>query len=109
MKVCIPTAGVGGIDDFVGQHFGRVPTYTLVDIGTNKVEVIPNTSEHRGGVGVPPDFIENGHPRHALFRAGTESGAHVRRVWHRCLRGCRGHGARCDRGMAAGAAYGSNR
>ena len=24
MKICIPTAGVGGIDDFVGQHFGRV-------------------------------------------------------------------------------------
>ena len=57
MKVCIPTTGEGGIDDFVGQHFGRVPTYTLVDIDTNEVEVIPNTSEHRGGVGVPPEFI----------------------------------------------------
>jgi len=57
MKVCIPTEGEGGIDDVVGQHFGRVPTYTLVDLDTNEVEVIPNTSEHRGGVGVPPEFI----------------------------------------------------
>jgi hypothetical protein len=46
--------------------------YTLVDLDTNEVTVIPNTSEHRGGLGVPPDFIENGHPRHALLRAGTE-------------------------------------
>ncbi|MEA1895647.1 MAG: NifB/NifX family molybdenum-iron cluster-binding protein [Euryarchaeota archaeon] len=41
----------------MGQHFGRVPTYTLVDIDTDDVTMIPNTSEHRGGVGVPPDFI----------------------------------------------------
>jgi len=110
MKVCIPTAGVGGIDDFVGQHFGRVPTYTLVDLDTNKVEVIPNTSEHRGGVGVPPEFIsKTGTHVMLLLRAGTESGSDVRRVRHRRLRWCRGHGARCDRGMAAGAAYGSNR
>jgi len=78
-------------------------------IDTNNVEVIPNTSEHRGGVGVPPEFIENGHPRHALLRAGTESGSHVRTVRHRCLRGCRGYGARCDQGMTAGAAHGSDR
>ncbi|MEA1944210.1 MAG: NifB/NifX family molybdenum-iron cluster-binding protein [Euryarchaeota archaeon] len=57
MKVCIPTEGEGGIDDFVGQHFGRVPTYTIVDLDTNEVTVIPNVSEHRGGSGVPPDFI----------------------------------------------------
>nr|QNO47939.1 hypothetical protein DBNCDMDK_00027 [Methanosarcinales archaeon ANME-2c ERB4] len=57
MKVCIPTEREGGIDDVVGQHFGRVPTYTLVDLDTNEVAVIPNTSEHKGGVGVPPEFI----------------------------------------------------
>lgn len=72
MKICIPTAGVGGIDDAVGQHFGRVPRYTLVDIDTDEVTVIPNTSEHRSGVGVPPDFIEDGYPRHALLRTGTK-------------------------------------
>lgn len=57
MKVCIPTEGDGGIDDSVGQHFGRVPTYTVVDIDTGEVEVIANTSEHRGGTGLPPELI----------------------------------------------------
>ena len=57
MKVCIPTAGEGGIDDLVGQHFGRVPTYTIVDTDTDEVEVIRNTSEHAGGVGLPPELI----------------------------------------------------
>ncbi len=57
MKVCIPTEGEGGIDAPVGQHFGRVPTYTIVDLDTNEVEVTQNTSEHMGGVGLPPEFI----------------------------------------------------
>ncbi len=46
--------------------------YTLVDLDTNEVTVIPNTSEHRGGVGVPPEFIENGHSYNALLRAWTK-------------------------------------
>ncbi|HIE31677.1 MAG TPA: dinitrogenase iron-molybdenum cofactor biosynthesis protein [Methanosarcinales archaeon] len=57
MKVCIPTAGKGGIDDHVGQHFGRAPTYTIVDTDTSEVEVIQNTGEHMGGTGLPPEFI----------------------------------------------------
>jgi len=57
MKVCIPTTGEGGIDDLIGQHFGRVPSYTVVDLDTNEVNVIPNTSEHMGGVGLPPESI----------------------------------------------------
>ena len=40
MKVCIPTTENGGIDDFVGQHFGRVQTYTVVDLDANEVEAI---------------------------------------------------------------------
>ena len=31
--------------------------YTIVDLDTNEVTVIPNTSEHRGSAGVPPEFI----------------------------------------------------
>ncbi|MHC1574796.1 MAG: NifB/NifX family molybdenum-iron cluster-binding protein [Candidatus Methanogasteraceae archaeon] len=57
MKVCIPTEGDGGIEDSVGQHFGRVPTYTVVDADTGDVEVFQNTSEHRGGAGLPPEII----------------------------------------------------
>ena len=57
MKICIPTMGEKGLDEMVGEHFGRVPTYTIVDLDTNEVKVIPNTSEHMGGVGYPPEIM----------------------------------------------------
>ena len=57
MKVCIPTMGDNGLNEQVGEHFGRVPTYTVVDTETNEVEVIDNTSEHTGGIGYPPEII----------------------------------------------------
>ena len=57
MKVCIPTMGSNGLDEQVGEHFGRVPTFTMVDTETNEINVIDNTSEHMGGTGYPPDLI----------------------------------------------------
>jgi predicted Fe-Mo cluster-binding NifX family protein len=57
MKICIPTMGNNGLDDIVGEHFGRVPTYTVVDIDTYKVKIISNTSHHMGGVGDPPEIM----------------------------------------------------
>ena len=57
MKICIPTMGRRGMDEQVGEHFGRVPTYTIVDIGTNDVIVIDNDSVHMGGTGYAPDLI----------------------------------------------------
>lgn len=57
MKICIPTMGENGLDNQIGEHFGRVPTYTIVDLDTNDVKVIPNTSEHAGGQGYPPEIM----------------------------------------------------
>jgi len=57
MKICIPTLGENGLDNQVGEHFGRVPTYTIVDLDTNEVTVISNTSEHMGGRGYPPEIM----------------------------------------------------
>ena len=57
MKICIPTMGESGLDNQVGEHFGRVPTYTIVDLDTNEVKVISNTSEHMGGRGYPPEIM----------------------------------------------------
>ena len=57
MKICIPTIGENGLDNAVGEHFGRVPTYTIVNLDTNEVKVIPNTSEHMGGQGQPPEIM----------------------------------------------------
>ncbi|MBN2066779.1 MAG: NifB/NifX family molybdenum-iron cluster-binding protein [Candidatus Thermoplasmatota archaeon] len=57
MKVCIPTMGENGLNNFVGEHFGRVPTYTIVDLDTDDVKVIPNTSHHMGGQVDPPQIM----------------------------------------------------
>lgn len=56
-RVCIPTATHGGLNDLVGEHFGRVPTYTIYDSETQDVEIISNTSEHAGGSGLPADIL----------------------------------------------------
>jgi predicted Fe-Mo cluster-binding NifX family protein len=57
MKISVPSNGQGGIDDMVGQHFGQVPNYTIYDTETKEVEILPNTSEHNGGVGLPPELM----------------------------------------------------
>lgn len=59
MKVCIPTMGDKGLEDVVGEHFGRVPFYTIVDSETKEVEVLRNTSEDMGGRGYPPEIMNN--------------------------------------------------
>lgn len=57
MKVCVPTNSQGGLEDSVCEHFGRAPTYTVVDTDTGQVMVIRNNSEHMGGAGKPPEQI----------------------------------------------------
>lgn len=57
MRVCIPTMGYKGMEEQIGEHFGRVPTYTVVDLETGEVKIIENTSEHMGGQGLPPEII----------------------------------------------------
>jgi predicted Fe-Mo cluster-binding NifX family protein len=50
--------GDGGLDERVGEHFGRVPTYTIVDTTADTVHVVPNTSLHMpGGRGHPPEIM----------------------------------------------------
>ena len=57
MRICVPTEGNGGLDDRVGEHFGRSPTYTIYDTETGEVEILPNTSEHLGGQGLPAELL----------------------------------------------------
>ena len=59
MKVCVPTTGDRGLEDFVGEHFGRVSFYTIVDTETSEVQILRNTSEHMGGRGYPPEIMNN--------------------------------------------------
>ena len=57
MKICIPTLGNEGLDDFVSEHFGRAPTFTIVDVAKNEVKIVQNTGEHFGGMGIVPEVV----------------------------------------------------
>ena len=57
MRIAIPTDGETGLNELVGQHFGRVRNYTIVDSETNETTILPNTSHHMGGVGYPPELL----------------------------------------------------
>ena len=57
MKVCIPTMGEGGMQEAICQHFGRAPTFTIIDLDSGDIKVLPNVSEHMGGTGLPTETI----------------------------------------------------
>ncbi|AEB67512.1 MULTISPECIES: NifB/NifX family molybdenum-iron cluster-binding protein [Methanothrix] len=57
MKICVPTMGNSGLDEAICQHFGRAPTFTVVDLNDNEICVLPNVSEHMGGTGLPTETI----------------------------------------------------
>ena len=60
-KIVIPVADDKGLDAVVSEHFGRASYFASVDIDEtgmiSNMEFIPNTSEHFGGSGLPPDRI----------------------------------------------------
>ena len=57
MKIGIPTLGNSGFEEKVSPHFGRAPTFTIVDLKTGEISVIPNTGEHMGGGVKPPEQL----------------------------------------------------
>jgi len=57
-KIVIPTNGKKGLDDRVADHFGRCDTYTFLDGKGGIIEIIDNTSEHKGGQGLPPELMK---------------------------------------------------
>ncbi|VVB73030.1 Dinitrogenase iron-molybdenum cofactor [uncultured archaeon] len=59
MKVCISTMGNSGMEEALCQHFGRAPSFTVVDLETGTVQVLTNTSEHMGGSGLPVDQLKD--------------------------------------------------
>ncbi|MCD6470475.1 NifB/NifX family molybdenum-iron cluster-binding protein [Candidatus Bathyarchaeota archaeon] len=65
-RIVIPTADDGGLDAKLSEHFGRAPYFTVIELdeGGNiaNIHSVPNTSEHFGGHGQPPDRILKLHP-----------------------------------------------
>ena len=61
VRLVVPISEEKGIDSQLSQHFGRAPFYAVIDFDEKGQimgsETIANTSEHFGGVGLPPDRI----------------------------------------------------
>ena len=58
VKIVIPTNNKGGLNDKIADHFGRCKTYTFLDKKGEVIEIIDNTSEHMGGMGLPPELMK---------------------------------------------------
>jgi len=56
MRIAFPTMGREGLEDNIGEHFGKVPTYTIVDTENHEVKVIDNSSVHEGET-YPPELL----------------------------------------------------
>ena len=60
-RIVVPVSDDRGIDAQLSQHFGRAPFFAIVDLDEEGHVIgqgtIANTSEHFGGVGLPPDRI----------------------------------------------------
>jgi len=60
-RIVIPVIEDSGLESRLSEHFGRAPYFMVVEIDSKgeivNVEAIPNTSEHFGGFGRPPDKI----------------------------------------------------
>jgi predicted Fe-Mo cluster-binding NifX family protein len=78
IRLVIPVSDEKGINSQLSQHFGRAPFYAVIDMDDNGhvigQETIANTSEHFGGVGLPPDRILQLKPK-ALVTYGLGSKA----------------------------------
>jgi len=78
VRIVVPVSDEGGIDSHLSQHFGRAPFYAIIDLDEKGQVIgqgtIANTSEHFGGVGLPPDRILQLKPK-ALVTYGLGSKA----------------------------------
>jgi predicted Fe-Mo cluster-binding NifX family protein len=54
MKIGVPTAGDGGLDAAIADHFGRAPVFTIVDTASEAIETVENRGHHQGGSSPPP-------------------------------------------------------
>ena len=78
VRIVVPVSDDRGIDAQLSQHFGRAPFYVVVDLDAEgrviSQRTVANTSEHFGGVGLPPDRILQLKPN-ALITYGLGSKA----------------------------------
>jgi len=60
-RIVVPVLDESGLNARLSEHFGRAPYFAVVDLDENarisSQRAVPNTSEHFGGTGLPPDRI----------------------------------------------------
>jgi len=60
-KIVIPVEDANGLNAKLSQHFGRAPYFAAVELDENgkvlNLQMVPNKSEHFGGMGKPPEII----------------------------------------------------
>ena len=74
MKIVIPTNSKKGLNNKIAEHFGRCLTYTFLNEKGEVIEMIDNTSEHMGGIGLPPELMKK-HGANILLCKGLGSKA----------------------------------
>jgi predicted Fe-Mo cluster-binding NifX family protein len=57
MKICIPTTSDKGLDDYVNDHFGSSPFYTLINTDSNDVEILSNLDDKTHGSCSPASLL----------------------------------------------------
>lgn len=60
MKIGIPTEGDAGLGESISSHFGRAPTFTIVDTDSEDVEVVTNAKKSGRSVQPPEHLAEEG-------------------------------------------------
>lgn len=59
MKITFPTNDLKGLESQLADHFGRAPTFTIIDSETDELKVIDNSGEHFGGRQSAPVLVVN--------------------------------------------------
>ncbi len=61
IRIVIPVENTNGLNARLSQHFGRAPYFAVVELDENgkvlSLQMVPNKSEHFGGMGRPPEII----------------------------------------------------
>jgi len=57
MRYAIPIDNNNDLESIVGQHFGHVPYFAIWTKETENLDIIDNGSNHKGGVGLPMEFL----------------------------------------------------
>ncbi|MCK4433929.1 NifB/NifX family molybdenum-iron cluster-binding protein [Candidatus Bathyarchaeota archaeon] len=61
VRLVVPVEDTNDLNARLSQHFGRAPYFAVVELDENgktlSLQMVPNKSEHLGGMGKPPEII----------------------------------------------------